>query len=49
MIGRFAILGIDSDGELDGEDVVFSVTVTDVDGVQVSDERRVTCVPDPRN
>lgn len=49
MTGRFAILGIDSDKELDGEEVLFSVTVTDVEGVSLSDERTVTCVPDPRN
>ena len=49
MVGRFAILGIGSDDELDGEDVLFRVTVTDSEGVSLTDEKTVTCFPDPRN
>jgi hypothetical protein len=49
MVGRFAILSIASDDELDGEDVLFRVTVTDTDGLELSAERTLNCFPDPRN
>lgn len=49
MIGRFAILGIDSDDQLNGEQLLFRVTITDVDGAVLSDERPLTAYPDPRN
>lgn len=49
MVGRFAILGISSDADLDGEDVLFRVTVTDSEGVSLTDEKTLRCFPDPRN
>ena len=49
MIGRFAILGIDSDQSLDGESLLFRVSVSTADGVELSDERTLLAYPDPRN
>jgi len=49
MLGRFAILGIDDDSELDGAEVRFVVTVEDIDGNRVSDERTVRTYPHPNN
>ena len=39
MVGRFAILDIEADDELDEVDLEFVVTVTDVNGIEVSDRR----------
>ena len=41
MVGRFAILDIRSDDELDEVDVEFRVTVTDVKGRSASDSRNL--------
>ena len=49
MVGRFAILGIESDDELDDATLNVSVSVTDVHGVTVSDTRSVLTYPDPLN
>ena len=49
VIGRFAILDIEDDDELHGERVNFSVEVTDVHGVTVSDALDVGLVRHPLN
>jgi len=49
MLGRLVILGINSDAELDGVEVRFEVSVTDVHGVHVSDARTLTARPHPNN
>jgi len=49
MVGRFAILDIESDDALDGVDVEFEVQVVDVQGVEVRDVRRLVGVPHPLN
>ena len=49
MVGRFAILDIESDDVLDGVDVDFEVQVLDVHGVAVRDVRSLVGVPHPLN
>lgn len=49
MIGRNVILDIQDDSELDGAQVRFVVTIDDVDGVSVSDERNLVAMPHPNN
>jgi hypothetical protein len=49
MIGRFAILGIGDDSELEGQEVRFEVTVQDVEGLSVSDERLLRTYAHPNN
>ena len=49
MIGRFAILDIDSDEELDGVELTFEVVVEDVHGKMVSDARDLVGYPHPFN
>ena len=45
MLGRFAILDISSDEELNDVTIEFSVTVTDHTGVTVSDQLTPTAYP----
>lgn len=45
MLGRFAILDIESDQELNEVPIVFSVTVTDHTGLSVSDEMTLQAYP----
>ena len=49
MLGRFAILSIGHDSELDGEEIRFHVRVEDVDGRVVEDERFLLAYPYPYN
>ena len=49
MLGRFAILSIGHDSELDGEEVRFHVRVEDGEGRVVEDERVLRTYPDPYN
>lgn len=49
MVGRFAILDIEADDELDGVDVEFSVTVTDVNGLSATDSLMVKTYADELN
>ena len=49
MIGRFVIMDIEADDELDGVQVDFGVSVEDVDGVQVEAQMTLTAVPHPLN
>ncbi|MEE2751661.1 MAG: hypothetical protein VX519_09540 [Myxococcota bacterium] len=49
MVGRFAILDIESDDVLDGVSVEFEVEVVDVEGVVVQDSRSLLAVPHPLN
>jgi len=49
MVGRFAILDIESDDVLDGVSVEFEVEVVDVDGIVVQDSRSLVAVPHPLN
>lgn len=49
MIGRFVIMDIEADDELDGVEINFGVSVEDVDGVQVEAEMMLTAVPHPLN
>ena len=49
MVGRFVIMNIEADDELDGVDIVFGVSVEDVDGVRVETEMNLTAVPHPLN
>jgi len=49
MVGRLLILGIGDVADLDGDSVRVSVTVSDVDGVMLTDERTVRAVSHPRN
>jgi hypothetical protein len=49
MIGRNVILNIEDDSELDGATVRFVVSVMDVDGVLVTDERTLMATPHPNN
>ena len=49
MTGRFAILDIAADDELDGETVQFSVSVADSNGVEVFDSVTLNLIPNPNN
>lgn len=49
MIGRFVILEITDDAELDGVDLTLSVTVTAHDGAVATDARELVGVPHPAN
>ena len=49
MLGRVAILSIDHDSELDGEEIRFHVRVEDVEGRVVEDDRFLLAYPDPYN
>jgi hypothetical protein len=49
MIGRFAILDIADDSELDGVTLRFEVQVTDIHGRSASDGLEIEAYPDPRN
>jgi hypothetical protein len=49
MIGRRLILDIQSDDEINGDEVFVTVDVTDADGVTVHDERTLVAVPSPFN
>ena len=49
MVGRFVIMDIAADDELDGVEVAFGVSVEDVDGVRVETEMTLTAVPHPLN
>jgi hypothetical protein len=49
MVGRFAILDIDADDELDGVELLFEVVVEDVDGNLVSDALELVAYPHPYN
>ena len=49
VIGRRAILDIEDDDDLEGETVLFSVEVTDIHGVVVSDEVSVEVIKHPLN
>lgn len=49
MVGRLAILDITSDAVLDGADVVFEVTVEDVNGLVVTDALTLKAKPHPAN
>lgn len=49
MVGRFAILDIDSDAELDGVELTFEVVVEDVEGQMVSDALTLWAYPHPYN
>jgi hypothetical protein len=49
MIGRFAILDIDDDDELDGVELLFEVVVEDVQGELASDALWLWGYPDPNN
>jgi hypothetical protein len=49
MIGRFAILDIDADDELDGVELTFEVVVEDVHGDLVSDSLSLVAYPHPYN
>ena len=49
MVGRFVIMDIAADDELDGVEIVFGVSVEDVDGVRVEAAMTLTAVPHPLN
>lgn len=49
MVGRQVILDILDDDELDGMTVRFAVTVEDVAGIQLTDERTLTAIKHPDN
>jgi hypothetical protein len=49
MIGRFAILDIADDSELDGLTLRFEVEVEDINGRSASDGLEIVAYPDPRN
>ena len=49
MVGRFVIMDIAADDELDGVEIGFGVSVEDVDGVRVEAEMTLTAVPHPLN
>ena len=49
MVGRFAILGIADDDELDGVELRFHVRVEDVMGAAVEDERTLIAFSHPNN
>lgn len=49
MTGRFAILDILADDELDGETVEFSVSVIDAQGLEVTDSVHLDLIPHPNN
>lgn len=49
MVGRFIIMDIEGDDELDGVGIAFGVSVEDVEGVRVEAEMRLTAVPHPLN
>ena len=49
MAGRRIFLDIDTDAELDGVPLVFTVTVEGVDGVTITESHAVTGVPSPFN
>ncbi len=49
MVGRFIIMNILADDELDGEEVTFGVSVDDVNGERVETEMTLTTVPHPLN
>ena len=49
MVGRFAILDIEDDDELDGVELTFEVVVEDVEGNQVSDLLELVAYPHPYN
>jgi len=49
MVGRQIILAITSDSELDGVMVRFVVTVRDITGISVRDERSLLVRPHPNN
>ena len=49
MIGRFAILDIEADDELDGVELTFEVVVEDVNGGLVSDSLSLVAYPHPYN
>lgn len=49
MVGRFVIMDIAADDELDGVEIAFGVSVEDVDGVRVEAEMTLTAVPHPLN
>jgi hypothetical protein len=49
MIGRFAILDVEDDSELDGLTLEFEVQVEDIDGRKASNALHVVAYPDPRN
>jgi len=48
-IGRFVILDITDDAQLDGHTIRLEVTVTDVHGATASDARTLTAIPHPNN
>jgi len=49
MIGRFAILDIADDSELDGLTLRFEVQVEDTNGRSATDGLEIVAYPDPRN
>ena len=49
MIGRFAILDITDDDELDGLSLTLGVRVVDVTGKEARDNLTIIAYPDPRN
>lgn len=49
VLGRRVILDIRSDDELEGQDLLFEVEITDADGVVVTDAHTVVGVPHPLN
>ena len=49
MVGRFVIMDIAADDELDGVEIDFGVSVEDVNGVRVEAEMTLTAVPHPLN
>ena len=49
MLGRFAILVIESDDELDGIELLFEVVVEDVNGTVVGDYLNLVAYPHPYN
>lgn len=49
MIGRFAILDIADDSELDGLTLRFEVKIEDIHGRTASDGLEILAYPDPRN
>jgi len=49
MVGRFVILDILADDEVAGDSLHITVSVEDVNGVTVTDERTVVATPHPQN
>jgi hypothetical protein len=49
VLGRFAILDIADDSELDGEEIRFLARLSPVDGPELSDEHLLTVAPHPLN